>query len=613
METAIRWSPNSTLASQRFLFADVSGRSFNLGNITKYDPSIAVKLRYDLAPAYRQDVPAFRALDWAPFDENLVAVGTPSGETRVLRIDNSGPPVSFTVKYQRLCNAVAFGRTGLLATGLERVRNDFCLNVWDVNQPRSPAVGVIKSSEPTRKFASSEAISSVKFFSGQPEVLIVGVKGIGIRCYDLRENTVNPSLLFKTACVHNIAVDPLDENYFACAGTQKDSTIQIWDCRNGSPYTASSFSSSHGSSLGSGSDQNDNHGPVIAYPDVFSNNQTISGKAGTSGTLWSLRYCKGKSGFLGALASNGDFRVFETQKVFGDEYNTQQYAALNRMADGTSSRIFTRRVHRVERAFDVARYQRPEKERIVSFDFTNLAGRKGMPTAMFLRGDQSMEIHELSGPPCSLGLSASGRMVIVKDKTKGAKSLDATDDMAFLNNSVNFLYPNESVASDPEDAGPPKIPVVGLEQLERDVDSHEPKGTRMSSCETHEYMYTIRDGIQKVAAIEALTLSATAQRRCIEGYQFDCRKNIRVMEDNMWLQNMWHWVQSKVQSKPLFPLLIVAGAKSTAADGSMTMGPLDLSYLGIYRLWNQDLGMHTQVDMRASLISIKALRKPQRK
>ena len=272
METAIKWSPTSSLSSQRFLFADVSGRSFSLGNITLYNPEASPKLRYYLAPAFRK-VPAFCALDWAPYDDNLVAVGTPSGETNVLRIDD-GASVSFPAKYQRLCNAVAFNRSGILATGLERVRNDSCLNIWDINQrlttPTLAAGASMKTYvEPFRKLASSEAVASIKFFSERPDVLVVGVKSTGVRFYDLRENAGNPSLQFQTACVHNVAIDPLDENYFACATPMKDPEIQIWDCRYGTPYTAPTLGSSFGSGLGSGSDRNTNHGPDITYQDVF--------------------------------------------------------------------------------------------------------------------------------------------------------------------------------------------------------------------------------------------------------------------------------------------------------------------------------------------------------
>lgn len=181
METAIRWSSSSNLDSQRFLFADVSGRSFSPGLIKHFNSDSSKpgeRLKYEFSSTYRK-VPAYRAFDWAPTDETLVAVGTPSGETSVLRIDDSAPALSFPAKYQRLCNAVSFGRTGLLATGLERVRNDFCLNIWDIRQrlpsPTSSGAGTDKSFvEPYRKFASSESISSIKFFTTQPEILIAG-------------------------------------------------------------------------------------------------------------------------------------------------------------------------------------------------------------------------------------------------------------------------------------------------------------------------------------------------------------------------------------------------------------------------------------------------------
>ena len=198
METAIRWSPTSTLSEQRFLLVDVVGRSFKRCTVQRY---FNKTLRYDIRSTYSQ-VQAFRAFDWAPHDETLVAVGQWSGEVTVLRIDDASPSVSLPAKHQRLCNAVAFSRAGLLAAGLERVRNDFCLNIWDINQRfasfSSSGSGAAKPFvEPYRKFASSEAISSIKFFAGQPEVLVTGVKGRGIRIYDLRENAGSPHYIFK--------------------------------------------------------------------------------------------------------------------------------------------------------------------------------------------------------------------------------------------------------------------------------------------------------------------------------------------------------------------------------------------------------------------------------
>ena len=325
METAIRWSPSSTLSEQRFLVVDVNGRSFKRCKVEQYDGK---NFQHSIQSTYSK-VPPFRAFDWAPHDETLVAVGQWSGEVTVLRIDDISSNVSLPAKHQRLCNAVAFSRIGLMAAGLERVRNDFCLNIWDVNQ-RFPAVlsqgsGAAKPFvEPYRKFASSEAISSIKFYIAQPEVLVTGVKGRGVRIYDLRENTGSPSLHFQTTSVFNLAIDPLDENYFACAGAAKDTTIQIWDRRSGIPYTALT--------LGSGSDFGvQAEGPVVQYAEAFNTPKVSPQRRGSEGSdvsIWSLRYCKGKSGYLGALASNGDFKVFETKHEYSslkEQDRTQQY------------------------------------------------------------------------------------------------------------------------------------------------------------------------------------------------------------------------------------------------------------------------------------------------
>lgn len=192
METAIRWSPSSALDDQRFLYVDVAGRSLKHCKVAS--SSHGPKLTYNVLDS-RSDVPAFRAFDWSPADEGLVAVGQSSGEATVLRMNEDAQnTIVFPARNQRYCNTVAFNTEGLLAAGLDKVRNDFCLNIWDLNQrvplgrggtrgfgsDRQPVV------EPLRKLASSESITSVKFFKGQPEMLVAGVKGQFVRIYDLR-------------------------------------------------------------------------------------------------------------------------------------------------------------------------------------------------------------------------------------------------------------------------------------------------------------------------------------------------------------------------------------------------------------------------------------------
>lgn len=185
MESAIRWSSSSTATEQRFLSVDVTGKAFRLCKVTGYEASNRT-VQHEVLSSLT-DVPSFRAFDWSTSNENLIAVGQSSGEATILRLDASvKEALSFPVRNQRYCNAVAFSTHGLVASGLDRVRNDFCLNIWDVNQRLSPAGGSKGFPEPLRKLASSEPITSIKFFRDQPDTLVTGVKGQFIRIYDLR-------------------------------------------------------------------------------------------------------------------------------------------------------------------------------------------------------------------------------------------------------------------------------------------------------------------------------------------------------------------------------------------------------------------------------------------
>lgn len=185
METAIRWSPSSTTTEQRFLSVDVAGKALRLCKVTAFDGRHSSTLEHEVLSTHTK-VPAFRAFDWSPMDESLVAVGQSSGDATILRMNNdSQESFSFPIRHQRYCNAVAFSTHGLLAAGLDRVRNDFCLNIWDVNQ-RLAIRGAKALVEPLRKLASSEPITSVKFFRDQPDMLVAGVKGQFVRIYDLR-------------------------------------------------------------------------------------------------------------------------------------------------------------------------------------------------------------------------------------------------------------------------------------------------------------------------------------------------------------------------------------------------------------------------------------------
>lgn len=181
MEAAIRWSPHSTQNSPRFLIIDVAANRLRLCQIDRVEKN---KVKYKQL-CLRDKLPNYTAFDWSKRDEHIIAIGSSSGEAIIVQVDADHPQTdyihAFPIKHQRKCNSIAFSSKNFLATGLDRVRNDVCLNIYDLNTPT-----LTSSAEPTRKLASSEAISSIKFFSSQPDTLVAGVSRQCIRIYDLR-------------------------------------------------------------------------------------------------------------------------------------------------------------------------------------------------------------------------------------------------------------------------------------------------------------------------------------------------------------------------------------------------------------------------------------------
>ncbi len=596
METAIRWSPSSTVSEQRFLLADVNGRTIKICKVDYYDGK---ELRYETVSTARK-VPQFRAFDWSSKDEDVVAVGQWSGETTVLRIGDRPQALHLIIKHQRLCNAVAFNSAGLLATGLERVRNDFCLNVWDVSQRlltgASPSLeSDTPPGEPLRKLASSEAITSIKFFNSHPETLICGIKGACVRIYDLRDSTGNASSQFQTSCVHNIAIDSLDENYFASAGPSKDMTVQIWDRRWGPIPTATN--------LGSGGVYQAQHCPILELKKAFDSPKNL-----VTPSIWSLRYCKGQRGCLGVLASTGDFKIFETEREYtsGQEYSRGKGNFAVERPVPSAQRLYIKRAHNIEYAYDDTKRGRQENKRIVAFDFTNLAGYSGRPCAITLRGDQNIDIYELKGPLPTLTVSPLGGLVTSKVTT--SKVVNGFSPTSSRGSGVSpttivraFNSHSDGKISDTLRAFRAHIsqarltdqspPVATIWDSRKERLGNLEQTLPLSSRDAHERLHEIRSSNKILGLEDALSFFDITRRRCAEGYLFDCKRNADIVTEDPWLQEMWLWIDRRSLLSFFATLyLLDLGARDRAGNGDMMTETLDLSYFGISGIWNNELG-----------------------
>jgi hypothetical protein len=194
MEAAIRWSPHSTPESPQFLIVDVAGNRLRLCEVESLESK---NIKYK-SICQRDKLPNYTAFDWSKTEPYFVAVGSAIGEANLIRIDPDRSPLeentwSFPIKHQRKCNSIAFSHKNYLATGLDRVRNDLCMNIYDLNVISSPGS---RQQDPTRKLATSEPISSIKFFDNQPDMLICGVTRQCIRIFDLRGSLLSCYISF---------------------------------------------------------------------------------------------------------------------------------------------------------------------------------------------------------------------------------------------------------------------------------------------------------------------------------------------------------------------------------------------------------------------------------
>lgn len=196
---------------------------------------------------------------WSPDPvlDDLVAVGFSNGRVDLLRFQCSkhartSPPVSLPARNTRACNTLAFSpaNSNYLAVGLDKVRSDPSLVIWDIQSalpalsldPSSPSAldgrilpnlprgdGTPRSGADSRvvqQHAPAEIVSTLSWIPNSPQLLLAGVSHRWLQLFDLRSPT---SAILKAASkVHGIATDPFDSNRVAC---YSDGIVSIWDIR----------------------------------------------------------------------------------------------------------------------------------------------------------------------------------------------------------------------------------------------------------------------------------------------------------------------------------------------------------------------------------------------
>ncbi|KAH7070523.1 WD40-repeat-containing domain protein [Paraphoma chrysanthemicola] len=545
MEAAIRWSPHSTQSNPRFLIIDVAGNRLRLCQIDNFAKN---KVSYRQI-CIRDKLPNYTAFDWSKKDASVVGIGSASGEAVIVTLDPDKPDNellhAFPIRHQRKCNSIAFSSKNLLATGLDRVRNDVCLNIYDLNDSR-----VTNKDEPYKKLASSEAISSIKFFSGQPDTLVAGVSRQYIRIYDLRDSSSSGIAQFQTRQVHNIAIDPMDENYFLSAGTSGDPTVTVWDQR---------FVKQRGTSGDA-----TNTGAVLEFKPIVDNTQTAS--------IWSLRYSGTKRGTFGVLANTGELKIIE----LAQHTHHLNQTAKTPSSPAWSSPYYTKVSHHLRYPWYDRDHRQLEKERVVAYDFMTTGNPLEGQCALALLPNREVEV--LKVPPPAPKINVSALDEIFRDRHCIAKPTarhgTIAEDLTYVQNTA--FGEKHGLDQELGNSLSGSMSKLSLSNSQRSLPL---LSAIHPSHEMHEDLMNLGYPDVKIPLSDYLAVLQAAKRRAQEGYSLSCDKNKSIVSNDPWLADAW---------------TLVDRMDAHAADDGMVGNGLDLKYLGVNAIWANELTMYDE-------------------
>ncbi|XP_031568130.1 GATOR complex protein MIOS-like [Actinia tenebrosa] len=269
MKPQVLWSPHSpdrfiTFGKDIRLYKSVTSQENSRGQVLQLSDK-----SHALLSSVINDDQLLKCIAWYPHTEpdDLLAIGQSNGRVIVTSFANEniqsdcGLRREFVPRHPRQCNSLAWNpvASNLLAAGLDKVRNDVSLMVWDINvqltvrdisgqeKPsrhstvqsgkQSPIMGpgisesTTIGNRPLAELATSEPTLSLAWFPREHNCLIAGQAQKYLRVFDLRD-TSKPHSAAVTKAVYGVSVDPHIEHRVASFSEGPPGIVCIWDIRN---------------------------------------------------------------------------------------------------------------------------------------------------------------------------------------------------------------------------------------------------------------------------------------------------------------------------------------------------------------------------------------------
>nr|POE88117.1 seh-associated protein 4 [Quercus suber] len=522
MEAAVRWSPHSTALRQRFLTIDVADPTLTLNQVDRIQGR---QIQYHAVAKYTK-LPHFGACAWSPADESLVALGLASGSASLVKLRELPGQVSeivatFKIKQQRKCNSVAISNQQWLAVALDKTRSDVCLNVFD-----GTAAGAC--------YCCPEIVYQA--------IRLTGFVVLFLANYELNADSVlkdgylgtGSSAQVSTRNVHNIAIDPLDENYFASGGSSGDPSVSIWDKRW-----------INQSSTGVSVNQ-----PVFHFTNPL--NQT------SRDTVWSLRYSGQQRGRLGICSSAGELKIIDIVEGQTSLLQTSAYLPSNPFGGSpwTHNRYIAQTRDLERRATETAKVSlgKDRMPRVIAFDWANDDNAGVGQGLITIRENRELEMRQVTSTNSSAEITARS------DLSVGLNQLSLMEAKPYLHAArPTAPYERSNSVGAAEDFGPYTLTGDNL-----DLDE-EREAQRYSRSSPH---------------LGRIIAQSTKHRdRCLRGYMWNEQRNIDIVAGDWQLERLWE---------------IINRLKHQAADGNMVYKSLDLSFIGIAGVWSGEVGNYAK-------------------
>lgn len=147
-----------------------------------------------------------------------VCIGTTTGTVRLLNVFDSSVLSSLIPKQERVCSALSFTPSGLLAAGYDRARNDESIQLWDIQSNLYD--------RPFMSYLRGESVSSLKFAFSKPTELLCGTyKSI----YIIDTRAASKAHNFATKYCHGICINRNDEHLIL--SHCESGGLALWDKR----------------------------------------------------------------------------------------------------------------------------------------------------------------------------------------------------------------------------------------------------------------------------------------------------------------------------------------------------------------------------------------------